>query len=139
MNIIVNFIQAIAIFCIAVSVAAASWHGGVALVAPSAHGGAIAGHHGPAAVISGPSGVVSTAGHGHGVAVGYGLAGHGLWNGLGVGYGYAGHGVYAGHGAYAGSGHEGQWIPDINEKFYDDGSYRPEHHYGGDHIVHHAW
>ena len=25
----------------------------------------------------------------------------------------------------AGSGLEGQWIPDINEKLYDDGSYKP--------------
>ncbi|EFA07531.1 ADFb like protein precursor [Tribolium castaneum] len=29
----------------------------------------------------------------------------------------------------AGSGLEGQWIPDINEKLYDDGSYKP-HVYG---------
>ncbi|KAJ3649037.1 hypothetical protein Zmor_020799 [Zophobas morio] len=29
----------------------------------------------------------------------------------------------------AGSGLEGQWIPDITEKFYDDGSYKP-HVYG---------
>lgn len=31
--------------------------------------------------------------------------------------------------APAGSGLEGQWIPDINEKLYDDGSYKP-HIYG---------
>ncbi|XP_068895861.1 larval cuticle protein F1-like [Tenebrio molitor] len=41
-------------------------------------------------------------------------------------------GLARSHLAYAvpaGSGLEGQWIPDINEKLYDDGSYKP-HIYG---------
>lgn len=79
-------------------------------------------------MIAGPAGSISTVAHGgyHGLGYGHGLVGHGLYGGvLNAGYGL--------HGGYAGSGHEGQWIPDINEKLYDDGSYRPEHHYSHGH------
>ncbi|GJQ78794.1 hypothetical protein Trydic_g2636 [Trypoxylus dichotomus] len=116
---------ALAIFCVVASIATASWQGGAALVAPSAYGGAVAGGHGPAAVIAGPSGSVSTSGlgawNGVGWVAGYGVPVNGLWN--------AGYGLWNGaRGGWSGSGYEGQWIPDINEKLYDDGSYRPEYH-----------
>ncbi|XP_022903039.2 uncharacterized protein [Onthophagus taurus] len=84
--------------------------GGVGLVAPIAplaHGAL--GHAG-GAVIAGPSGTV----YGH--AVGGHYAG-----GLGLGLGLGGLGL--------GAGHDGGYVPDISEHLYDDGSYRPEHHY----------
>lgn len=95
--------------------ASAGWHGGATLIAPSAHGGAVAGHGGAAAVIAPASwGGSSWGGHG-----GWG----GGWNGWNGGWG----------GGWAGAGHNGQWVPDHSERHFDDGSYRPEHHYGGGH------
>lgn len=48
---------------------------------------------------------------------------------LGHGIGLGVHGVALDGGIHPlapGSGLEGQWIPDINEKLYDDGQYRGE-------------
>lgn len=102
----------------------ASWHGGVAIVAPSAHGGAIGGAGHGAAVLAGPAGSVVT--HGNGA-----WGGHGGWGGWGGAWGGAWNGGWGGAGAWAGSGHEGQYVPDGTEHLYDDGSYRPEHHFAG--------
>ncbi|XP_044264813.1 collagen alpha-1(X) chain-like [Tribolium madens] len=98
---------------------------------------------GAPAVLSGPAGTVVrggvapapavVAGHGVGVVGHAGVIGHaGLIGHAGIigpagivaGHGLLGHGLIA-----PGSGLEGQWIPDINEKLYDDGSYKP-HIYG---------
>ncbi|RZC33224.1 hypothetical protein BDFB_010874 [Asbolus verrucosus] len=117
----------------------------VALAAASASGilgghGAITGVGAPA-VIAGPAGSIVRAGvapapaivAGHaglglgGLGIG-GLGGLGLGGIVGAGGIVAGHGGLLGHGL-VGSGLEGQWIPDINEKLYDDGSYKP-HIYG---------
>ncbi|KRT84849.1 hypothetical protein AMK59_1976, partial [Oryctes borbonicus] len=105
----------LAVLCAVLVAVSAS---GVAIVPATAHGGAIAGHGAAAAVIAGPGGIVGPAG----------IVGHGL--GLG-GLGLGGLGVL-GHGL-VGSGIEGQYVPSGNELLYDDGSYRPEHHYAGDH------
>lgn len=51
------------------------------------------------------------------------VAGPGL--GLGLGLGLAGPGLTAKALGLVGSGIEGQWVPDINEKLHDDGSYKP--------------
>lgn len=85
-----------------------------------------------AAVIAGPSGTVARTGVLGlnagiiGAPLGLGLGGVGL-GGLGLG----GLGLRSGLGlggliVPAGSGLEGQYIPDINEKLYDDGSYKPQ-------------
>ena len=109
-------------FFVLVAATSASLHGGVAIIAPYAYGGAVGGHgaHGAGAVISGPAGTVATSGNGA-------WGGVGGWGGGWVG----GYGGWGGAGGWAGSGHEGQWVPDNNEAHYDDGSYRPEHHNGG--------
>lgn len=44
---------------------------------------------------------------------------------LGLGLGLAGPGLTAKALGLVGSGIEGQWVPDINEKLHDDGSYKP--------------
>lgn len=48
--------------------------------------------------------------------------------GLGLGVGLANPGLTAKLLGLEGSGIEGQWIPDINEKLHDDGSYKPGLH-----------
>lgn len=83
------------------------------------------------AVLSGPAGTVVRGGLAPAPAL---VAGHGVGVVAGHGVGVIGHaGVWGGHGLLGhgleGSGLEGQWIPDINEKLYDDGSYKP-HIYG---------
>ncbi|XP_045474033.1 uncharacterized protein LOC123680272 [Harmonia axyridis] len=124
-----NSLGAITFFAI-VAAASASLHG--------IHGGA---------VIAGPSGAITANGLGHaavvgptGANLGLGHAGIGLLGapgllaarGLGLGaigpLGLAAH-LDVGHGGLIGSGIEGQWVPDINEHLYDDGSYKP-HVYG---------
>lgn len=127
----------------------AGLYGGVGLVGPSAPGvvlqgpgarGALIGPDGShisAAVAGGavvapprPGGVVSAAiapghvavGHGLGLGIGPVIAAPGLLGLGGIGLGHGGL-----HPLAAGSGLEGQWIPDINEHLYDDGSYRGEH------------
>lgn len=120
-------------FFAVVAAAAASLHG--------IHGGS---------VIAGPSGAITANGLGHAAVVGPtgpNLGGLGVIaapglvaaRGLGLGLGGLGLGalgplglaahVDVGHGGLVGSGIEGQWVPDINEHLYDDGSYKP-HVYG---------
>ncbi|XP_044747268.1 uncharacterized protein LOC123308601 [Coccinella septempunctata] len=113
-------------FFAVVAAASASLHG--------IHGGA---------VIAGPAGSITANGLGHAAVVGptglnLGHAGLGLGvlgapgllaaRGLGLGalgpLGLAAH-LDVGHGGLVGSGIEGQWVPDINEHLYDDGSYKP--------------
>lgn len=68
------------------------------------------------AVIAGPAGAIHASVAPGAIALGHG----GIW-GAGLGAG-----LWGGHGLLApGSGLEGQWIPDINEKLHDDGSYKP--------------
>ncbi|EFA07530.1 uncharacterized protein LOC103313694 [Tribolium castaneum] len=104
-------------------------------IVAAAHASLIGLGHGgvdSAAILAGPSGTVSRTGHGI-------IAGPAA-----IGVGHVGVGVVAAapllvphHAAQlglelsvpAGSGLEGQWIPDVNEKLHDDGSYKP-HVYG---------
>ncbi|XP_066253658.1 elastin-like [Euwallacea similis] len=106
----------------------------------------LAGSVDSAAVIAGPSGTVSRTGLASvgpiaapgAIVAGAGLVGPGLISsavvpgavvgghaGLGLGVGLAGPGLAAKVLGLEGSGIEGQWIPDINEKLHDDGSYKP--------------
>uniref|UniRef100_Q7M478 Cuticle structural protein PCP9.2, post-ecdysial n=1 Tax=Tenebrio molitor TaxID=7067 RepID=Q7M478_TENMO len=84
-----------------------------------------------AAVLQGPSGTVVRSGLAGGVVAHSPLA-YSAPLATSAPYLHGGI-VAAGPVAYAavpaGSGLEGQWIPDINEKLYDDGSYKP-HIYG---------
>ncbi|EFA07532.1 anti-diruetic peptide precursor [Tribolium castaneum] len=99
----------------------------VLLVAVAAANAGIVAPVDSAAVLSGPSGTVVRSGLAHAPFAYHGLhhayaapiAHHGIVAGAPLAYAA----VPAGHGL------EGQWIPDINEKFYDDGSYKP-HIYG---------
>ncbi|XP_063919535.1 isoniazid-induced protein IniB-like [Zophobas morio] len=102
----------------------------VALVAV-AHGSGIGlglGGLGSAAVIAGPAGTVTTGGLGGAIIGPAGIAGAGI-----LGHGIGAPLVTSQAAAQlalqlsvpAGSGLEGQWIPDVNEKLYDDGSYKP--------------
>ncbi|XP_050294704.1 uncharacterized protein LOC126734911 [Anthonomus grandis grandis] len=110
----------LAVFLVTVAIASAGLHAG------------IVGGVGSPAIISGPSGAVVRSGVAHGAVV----AGPALGLGLGLGHlGVVAPGVLApglgllGAHGWEGSGIEGQWIPDINEHLYDDGSYKP-HIYG---------
>ncbi|RZC32142.1 anti-diruetic peptide [Asbolus verrucosus] len=107
----------------------------------AANAGLLAGHLGvgapvdSAAVISGPSGTVARSGlavaHAAPLAVAHAAPYAVAHGAIAAPYALA-HGAIAAPLAYAvpaGSGLEGQWIPDINEKLYDDGSYKP-HIYG---------
>ncbi|XP_044264818.1 uncharacterized protein LOC123011451 [Tribolium madens] len=82
-----------------------------------------------AAILTGPSGTVSRTGHGiiAGPALGVGHVGVVAAAPLLVSHHAAQLGLELS--VPAGSGLEGQWIPDVNEKLHDDGSYKP-HVYG---------
>ncbi|XP_050294699.1 uncharacterized protein LOC126734907 [Anthonomus grandis grandis] len=97
--------------------------GGLAAVGPIGAPGAIIAGAAPGAILAGGHGLIG------GGAV-LGGAGLGLGGGLGLGLGgIANPGLAAKVLGLEGSGIEGQWIPDINEKLHDDGSYKP-HVYG---------
>ncbi|XP_060524924.1 elastin-like [Cylas formicarius] len=113
----------------------------VAAASAGLHAGVVSGY-GARAVIAGPAGTVVRGGVAHGVVapglVAPGIVAPGIVTpgivapgviagGVIAGRGILGApGLLAGHGLLApGSGLEGQWIPDINEKLYDDGSYKP--------------
>ncbi|XP_022903022.1 uncharacterized protein [Onthophagus taurus] len=122
-------VLALAVICAIIAAASAGW-GGAHIVPASAHGGAVGGHIGAAAAI-----VPASAG-------GYAAPGWGGWAGHGGWGGWGGHGAWAGLGGWggwngwngwAGAGHDGQWVPENSAAHYDDGSYRPEHHYAAGH------
>lgn len=92
----------------------------ILLVVAAASASVIGGLAGNGAIVVGPSGTV--------IRSGLGVVAPGLGLGLGLGHaGIVGPAGILSHGLLvpAGSGLEGQWIPDINEHLYDDGSYKP--------------
>lgn len=106
------FYQAVAVLLVAVAVTNAS------VIA----GGIAAGPIDSAVVITGPSGQVIRSGL---AGIGTPLIAAGPLGAVGVAVPnvrIAPSGLIV----PAGSGLEGQWIPDINEKLYDDGSFKPQ-------------
>ncbi|XP_019764631.2 elastin [Dendroctonus ponderosae] len=117
-----------------------------ALAYAQAGGIGLAGSIDGAAIIAGPSGTVQRSGLASvgpiaspgAIITGAGLAAPGLIassivpggvvGGLGLGLGLASPGLTAKLLGLEGSGIEGQYVPDLTEKLYDDGSYKPGLH-----------
>ncbi|KAL3287498.1 hypothetical protein HHI36_001968 [Cryptolaemus montrouzieri] len=125
-----NTLGAITFLAVVAAAAASHIHGGAVIAGPS---GAITANGLGGAAVVGPTGP-NLGGHGIGLIGAPGLiAARGLGLGLGLGgIGVAGLGLAGldvGHGGLVGSGIEGQYVPDLTEHLYDDGSYKP-HVYG---------